>query len=129
MKKIIQIFQYFKLCDWVFLAVSIATVCFSAYSLSTMSEPAFVVIENGSNSWVYSLENTQEIAIEGILGKTLIHIQNKSVDFLDSPCPHKTCIASPAITKSNQWIACLPNGVFAYIEGLEPSHEFDVISH
>ncbi len=124
-----EFFQYSKPLDWFILIVSLSIASFSAFSLTNAGVPAVAIIENSVESWAYTLQEDQVLHIEGPLGITTIKIENQSVTFLDSPCPHKTCIADGTITSSNQWLACLPNSIFAYIEAKEQENEFDAIAN
>ena len=71
----------------------------------------------------------KEIKIEGILGESTIKIEDGFVFFENSPCPNKLCVNSSAISKNGDWIACLPNGVFARIEGEDENSEIDGTSY
>ena len=89
-----------------------------------------LIIESGKNIWYYQLDKNKKIEIEGLLGKSLIIIQDGCVYFEDSPCPNKLCVLSNSICNNGDWIACLPNGVFARIEGEENfNQELDATSY
>jgi hypothetical protein len=57
------------------------------------------------------------LGVEGLIGTSRIAIEDGSVAFLDSPCPHKLCVRKGRIGRVGEWIACLPNGVVAKIQG------------
>jgi hypothetical protein len=64
-----------------------------------------------------SLDEARTIEIQGPRGTTLVAVGGGCVRFVASPCPHKVCIERGAISRSGEWIACVPNGVIATIEG------------
>jgi hypothetical protein len=55
--------------------------------------------------------------VPGYDGETVIEISQGTARVLASPCPHKLCIGRGAISKRGEWIACVPNGVFARVTG------------
>jgi thiamine biosynthesis lipoprotein len=63
------------------------------------------------------LNRCQEVEVRGRLGLTKIAVSDRSVSFLESPCPHQLCVRKGKITRSGEWIACIPNGVVARIVG------------
>jgi len=46
-----------------------------------------------------------------------VEIRGGTVRVIDSPCPDKICIAAGAISRTGQFIACLPNRVSIALEG------------
>ena len=68
---------------------------------------------------IYPITEDRVLHIEGPLGTTHIEIKEGSVRITDSPCADKLCIQMGAISKSGQWIACLPNQLFIRIRGKE----------
>ena len=84
-----------------------------------------VHIDTPTASYEYPLDKNQTLQIHGSEGITVIVIKNKTVRFVESPCPGKTCIAVGAVHRPNMPIVCLPNRVSAYITG---EAEFDAIS-
>lgn len=67
--------------------------------------------------YVYDLLTDASIVIPGPLGDTRIEIHDGHVHVTDSPCKSKICIAAGEISKTGEWIICLPNRVFITIEG------------
>lgn len=98
-----------------------------ALSISVYGGPAaaVLVVSSGGQDWIYPLSQDREIKVQGVLGITVIHIDEGTAHIDDSPCTNKTCIASPPLRNTGDWSACLPNGVFIRIEGAEGSDELD----
>ena len=65
----------------------------------------------------FDLNRERAVEIAGTLGETRILISEGTVSFASSPCPHKICVRKGRISKPGEWIACVPNGVMAYISG------------
>jgi len=65
--------------------------------------------------WVFPLDSTETIALEGPLGATEIEIRGGEARVLSSPCRDLVCVAAGAIRSRGQWAACLPNRVILYI--------------
>jgi hypothetical protein len=74
---------------------------------------------------VLSLDRAQTVEVGGSLGTTTIVIEDGSVRFVDSPCPHKLCIKKGRISRVGDFVACLPNGVVAQITG---KSDYDAIT-
>ena len=110
--------RHLKLLDIVILLAAIGLVAFAAVSAyGPGSGQASVIVKGRAGEWVYPLAGNRRIVVAGPLGDTIVEIRDKSALIMDSPCPNKTCIASGAIVRSGQWLACLPNDVFVRIEG------------
>lgn len=127
----IKIFS-FKIADFLFVFLFVVTIIYFSANifLSKKTKTKQLIIESGKNIWYYQLDKNKKIEIEGLLGKSLIIIQDGCVFFEDSPCPNKLCVLSNSICNNGDWIACLPNGVFARIEGEENfNQELDATSY
>lgn len=73
-----------------------------------------------------SLNDTQEIHVNGALGETVIEIKNQQVRFLSSPCSSKVCVLHGWMHQAGDVMACLPNRVI--VEVLGTNKKFDAIS-
>lgn len=107
--------------DWCFLILSLGlTVGTAGVAFLPSDAPLRVEIEDASGRAVYPLDQVRVIAARGPLGVTAVHIENGGVHIEDSPCQNKVCIAMGAVRSSGQFVACLPNHVFARITGGTP---------
>ncbi len=89
---------------------------------------ATLVVETRDGKYLYDLETDRDIAVSGPLGETHIHIEGGEARFHDSPCPNKTCVAAPPVSKVGDWGACLPNEVMMRVEGAPETDEIDIIA-
>ena len=100
----------------VVLFVAFITV-FSFFSVYALGEEACnVVVKYQEKEWIYPIDKDVEFEVQGAIGITKIRIKDRQVSVIASACPHKTCVASPALKKVGDWNACLPNQVFLYIK-------------
>jgi hypothetical protein len=83
------------------------------------TDPGRKVVVRTIEGDLHSFDLNQERAVEiaGLVDKTRILISEGTVSFVSSPCPHKICVRKGRISKPGEWIACVPNGVMAYISG------------
>jgi hypothetical protein len=63
------------------------------------------------------IREDETLAVRGPRGTTLIAVGGGRLRFVDSPCPHKVCLDRGEISRPGEWIACVPNGVVATLEG------------
>lgn len=101
------------------ILIFLIVVFFAVFSFlaifSKKGETLAVIIKFQEKEWMYPLDMDVDVEVLGKLGETKVRIKNKEVSVISSPCPHKTCIQSPPLTKAGDWNACLPNQVFIYI--------------
>lgn len=103
-----------------FVIIAIITLialglCAHFYASNNAKQNLYVEIASQTETYLFALEQERTICVQGINGTTQISIQNGAVQFDDSVCPNKTCVYAKAISKPNQWIMCLPNGIYARI--------------
>lgn len=121
-----------KLADIFYCLLFLATILYFSINIfvGKKTKTKQLIIESGKNIWYYQLDKNREVKIEGILGDSTIEIKDGLVLFKDSPCPNKLCVLSNSISKNGDWIACLPNGVFARIEGDDDKNsQIDILSY
>ncbi|MBE6350700.1 MAG: NusG domain II-containing protein [Spirochaetaceae bacterium] len=129
MKKNKSIFNTFYFLDFIIIIIASLICVFSVIFIFTNKTGQPILhITSDTTEYLYTLNENKQIAIEGLLGTSIIEIKNSKVCFTDSPCTNKTCIASGSIKSNNQWIACLPNGIFIRIEADSSNSDIDIIS-
>lgn len=107
----------FKFFDVIILIIFMSIAAASVFYLrSSKGKKASVIIDTPFDEYIYSIDQDKELKIKGLIGISIIKIENGSVRFLDSPCPNKTCVACAPIRENMEWTACLPNQVFIRIE-------------
>lgn len=119
----------FRPLDFLFIVLTIFAVGLCCYNLFRGQNGNPVLsVQSGKEKWVYPLNENREFSVKGILGETKVVIENGAAFFAASPCENKTCLAGGKIATHGMWIACLPNGVFAMVEGSEDSSQVDALS-
>lgn len=66
-----------------------------------------VLIRTHEKDLMYNINENRIIELNGMLGKTLIKIENKEIYFFDSACPDKLCIKDGVL--KNMPLICMPN--------------------
>lgn len=100
----------------VILFVAFVTSFSFFYVYALQDEACNVVIKYKEREWIYPIDKDADIEVEGAIGITKIRIKDRQVSVISSACPHKTCVAAPALKNVGDWNACLPNQVFLYIK-------------
>lgn len=86
----------------------------------------YVQLTSPSGTYIYPLNKNAEYTLQGILGDTVVKIEDFEVKIISSPCPNKHCITFGAISKTGDFNACLPNGISMTIIG--GSGDVDAVS-
>lgn len=109
------------------MVLSVAVVS-GVFIYGNRSGRVHLVIEGPGGSWIYSLDEERTVEIPGLLGNTIVMIQNGNVRIIKSPCPNQTCLASPPLSTKGEWNACLPNQVILRVEGDTQKDDVDAIA-
>jgi len=113
----VGLFSRLRLLDVVVLVLTGAATVFCAVRVYGKNIPSLqFVIQGKEESWVYPVNQVFRAVVAGPLGKTIIELKGGQARVVSSPCANQICVASGAIHRRNQWIACLPNAVFVRIE-------------
>ena len=110
--------------DIILFILFAAAACISVYTIrQKRTGDARLVIDGPEGRYLYDMHVNREIAVPGMIGNSIIVIQNGKARFKDSPCPGKTCVQCAPISHNHEWIACMPNQIFIRIEQEEqPEH-------
>jgi len=73
-----------------------------------------------------SLLEDRTFPVEGLIGDSILQVENGRIRFIESPCPGRYCIHMGWINRTGEVAACLPNGVVVEIRG--GHREFDAIN-
>jgi hypothetical protein len=106
-----------KALDIAIIALAAASLALVSVSVYAGAAPASIVVTSGAGEWIYPLSEDRTIQVEGLIGVTVVSIENGKARIMESPCENKTCIASPPVMRTGDWSACLPNGVFVRVGG------------
>ena len=119
-----------RILDYILIFISIAAaVTAGIYVYAGDGGPLRVRIKAADSEYVYSLDEEREVAVEGPLGTTYVHIHDGHAAIVDSPCPNKLCIQAGELDENGEWSACMPNKVFVQIEGGKEEREVDVTTY
>jgi len=99
------------------IVLSLAVVAGFSVAAYSGGAPAQVVVEASGTRYRFPLAADRIERFAGPRGDTVVEIRDDTVRVLDSPCPDKICIAAGAISRTGQFIACLPNRVTVTLEG------------
>jgi hypothetical protein len=102
------------------LALTIVSA-FAVYDSGNARESFF--IEAPDRNWTYPINAETRVELEGAIGVSVAEIRGGTIRMISSPCANQTCVAAGSINKTGQWIACLPNQVFMYVEGKEETDD------
>jgi len=120
----------FKLFDYIIIFLSISfTVAAGMYVYTGDEGPLRVRIRSAENVYVFPLDEDREVAVEGPLGTTYVHIHDGHAAVVESPCQNKLCIQAGELDENGEWSACMPNKVFVQIEGGQNTSGVDVTTY
>lgn len=107
-----------KLLDYGSLFLFAAGLFFASFPLfyKDRHDTGMLVISSGSKEWIFPLDIRDTVEIPGDMGITKISISREGVEVLDSPCKNKLCVLSGQIKHPGEYIACIPNRVFIFID-------------
>jgi hypothetical protein len=101
----------------------------SLAALKHLRQPGDSVIIEAKGQIVQRLDlnTSQEITVNGPIGKTIIKIDHGAAQVIHSDCPEKICVKTGKITHAGEIIVCVPNKVVVKIIGKQ-KNPFDVIT-
>ncbi|MCL2267098.1 MAG: NusG domain II-containing protein [Treponema sp.] len=77
----------------------------------------YILIQAEEGKWVYPVNAHETVTVNGVIGDTVIKIEDSRAWIESSPCDNKTCIAAGKISRQGEWAACLPNNVLLLLYG------------
>ena len=116
--------------DVLILTLSILAIALLSVQVygQPVSNPA-VRIEVAESQWTYALDQNSTAQVPGPNGTMEVVIRNGEAFVEDCDCcPLKICVSMGRIHRTGQWIICLPNQIFVWIEGTPPDTMIDDIS-
>ena len=121
--------SYFKPLDFPIFALALL-VCFLTgfYAYGGRSDVSRIIIRGDEKSWIFSSEAEALIHVNGPIGSTAIGIREGRAMILSSPCPGQTCVSAGQLHRNGQWVACLPNRVFLFLEAAGDKDALDAVS-
>ena len=102
---------------------------FSWIGLNYIRQPGDTVTIEVDGQTIHQLDlyTSQEIIVNGTIGKTIINIDNGTARVTHSDCPQKICVKTGRIHRVGEMIVCVPNKVVIKING-QRKNQFDVIT-
>ncbi|MGP1595349.1 MAG: NusG domain II-containing protein [Treponema sp.] len=115
-----KILRSLRIGDLIIFAVLVVVIFLTGIAVyGNGGKSGKLIVQTPSGTWIYPLDMPQTIKVPGARGITEIRIENNAAKIVSSACPNKTCTAAPALKKTGDWNACLPNKVFLHIDGAE----------
>lgn len=103
--------------DVAILLLSLAIIAASFNLHEDFSGKPEIHVRAEGREYIYDLSTDTFATFTGPVGTTTIEILDGRVHVHDSDCRNKICIAAGWISHPGEWIICLPNNVFIFIEG------------
>ena len=104
----------------------VSGACVRAYG--GFREDTVVFIQSFDGEQIFPRHEMRAVNVEGPLGVTRIVVGEGEAHVESSPCGEKICIRMGSISKTGQWIACLPNGVIVTMKPRE-ARGVDAVSY
>ncbi len=107
----------FKPLDIAAIVISLAAV--AAFSIGAYGggDAGQVVVEASGVRYRFPITTDRVESFAGPRGDTIVEISDATVRVTTSPCPDQICVAAGSISRTGQFIACLPNRVSVTLEG------------
>ena len=113
--------------DFVILFLVLGTAIAGVIPITGQGKSALVSIKTPEGVFLYPVHENKTITAHGILGDTIIIIENNTVHVTESPCRDKLCIHAGYLSRPGQWTACLPNGVYVQITNDSQEQDIDAV--
>lgn len=113
--------------DYLVLFLAIALTTFSYFWVRTGGEAALVRVRWEGREYLYPLDEEKTLVLEGERGvNTVVITGDGEVYMADADCHDKICLTMGTISRSGEYIACLPHRLIITIEG-EEDEEIDAL--
>jgi hypothetical protein len=109
--------RLFKPLDFAFIALSAAAAVFSVAAAMKGGKESVLVVTSPSGEYRYTLDKNITVDIPGVLGDSVIAVENGKARFAESPCENKLCVIHSPLARAGHWSACLPNQIMLRVEG------------
>ncbi len=129
-------FKLLKPADILILALAISAVFLAAARGKKAGGILLVeaqghTVDGKRQKIVYPLADALTFSVTGREGDIAVRIENGAASVVFAPCKNGLCVASPAIRREGEWIACVPGEVIIRItgSGKDDSEELDAIAY
>ena len=118
LKKRLKIWEILTSADRLLYFLLIGLSALSLFAAHELQPEGNEVIVESQNQVVYngSIQKNRHLEIKGLIGITVVEIQNGKVWVSDSDCPYHICVASGKIHRAGDVIVCIPNKVVVKVK-------------
>jgi hypothetical protein len=109
--------RLFKPLDFAFIALSACAAIVSLTAAVSGGRESVLVVTSPAGEYRYTLDKNISVPIPGVLGDSIIAVENGRARFEQSPCENKLCVLHSPLARAGQWSACLPNQIMLRVEG------------
>jgi hypothetical protein len=110
--------------DWLVIAASIVAVLVMFQQFWSFAPASQLKIRQGNLVvGIYDLNQKRELHIKGLLGESIISINNGQARFKRSPCPNQYCVHQGWLSHAGQVAICLPNQVSLQLLGAKNTYD------
>jgi hypothetical protein len=110
--------------DWLVIAASIVAVLVMFQQFWSFAPASQLKIRQGNLVvGIYDLNQKRELHIKGLLGESIISINNGQARFKQSPCPNQYCVHQGWLSHAGQVAICLPNQVSLQLLGAKNTYD------
>ena len=110
------------------LILLVALILYVISQFSNGSSDQIIVLVDGREQGVYSLQKTQEIRIETTSGNNLLVIENGQAYVREADCNNQVCVHTQPINKNGGQIICLPHQVVIRLKNAG-ENEIDAVTN
>ena len=103
----------FDYCIFALAALAFLATVFLAFRSKGGEELIYITTED--QQYIYNTTDSVMLTLEGPIGETEILIQDGAVRVVRSPGKEQLCVRKGAISRSGEWLICLPNQIFVLI--------------
>ena len=117
MKK--TIFKLLKIGDFILIGLILIGFLIGVFWIRrdiSKGEEVSIFIDN-REVYRFSLFESKTFSIQGMIGETLIQINQGQIWVEKAPCPHQICKNMGKISHSGETIVCIPNRILIQING------------
>ncbi len=111
--------------DWVLLVLVLAALpwLYARLWFEPGDAHQLRILANGQPPRLEPLDQQQDVGIQGILGESIIRIDNGRARFVSSPCTNKVCLHQGWLDQAGAVAACLPNRVSIQVHNGETRYD------
>ena len=107
---------YLKPFDYgVFILAALAFLATMLLTFHSRGGEELIYITTQDQQYIYNTTDSVMLTLNGPVGETDILIQDGTVRVVRSPGKEQLCVNKGTISRSGEWLICLPNQIFVLI--------------